>query len=329
MKKLKTVALLVFIVVVAVGLVGCGNTSQPANNTGKEPSQNNEPEQKQDEIVLGVSLMTLNSPYFEAMKRGLEEEAEAKGVKLVVTDAQLNLSNQVSSVENLIAQKVDAILLNPVESAAIAPAVEAANQANIPVIALDVSPESGQIEALVASNNKTAGATAGAYVAERLGGKGKVAILDGPPISSFMDRVEGFKEEIAKYPDIEIVRERKVIENSSIKFMEATDNMLTAIPDIDAIFAVNDFGALAVDSIVQSSNKEFKVFSIGVDGMPDVVDAILNGETVGGSVAQLPAEMGRLGVQAALDFLNGNTLEPIIDVPVQLLTKETAEGFSW
>lgn len=328
MKNVKTVLISVFVLLVAVSLAACGNTQSLETNKDSNKQSENKTDQP-DEIVLGVSLMTLNSPYFEAMKRGLEEEALAKGVKLVVTDAQLNVSNQVSTVENLIAQKVDAILLNPVESAAIAPAVEAANQANIPVIALDVSPESGGIEALVASNNKTAGSTAGAYVAERLEGKGKVAILDGPPISSFMDRVAGFKEEIAKYPDIEIVRERKVIENSSIKFMEATDNMLTSVPDIDAIFAVNDFGALAVDSIVQSSSKEFKVFSIGVDGMPDAVDAILKGETVGGSVAQLPAEMGKLGVRAALDFLNGSKLEPVIDVPVQLLTKENAEGFSW
>lgn len=322
-KKFMSVVAVVILALLTVSLSACGNkASDPNSNaTGGADSQK--------QIVIGVSLMTLNSPYFEAMKRGLEEQAAAKNVKLLVTDAQLKVADQVSTVENLIAQKVDVILLNAVDSAAVAPAVEAANNANIPIIALDVAPSSGEIVSLVASNNKTAGATAGTYVAGRLGGTGKVAILGGPPISSFTDRIAGFKEELAKHPDIEIVREKNVVENSTDKFMEAADNMLTSVPDLDAIFAVNDFGAIAVDSILASSKKEFKVFSIGVDGMPDAVKAIMEGEVVGGSVAQQPAEMGKIGIDTALDYLNGETPPSIIDVPVKLLTKENAQFFAW
>lgn len=322
-KKFMSVVAVVILALLTVSLSACGNKgSDPNSNaTGGADSQK--------QIVIGVSLMTLNSPYFEAMKRGLEEQAAAKNVKLLVTDAQLKVADQVSTVENLIAQKVDVILLNAVDSAAVAPAVEAANNANIPIIALDVAPSSGEIVSLVASNNKTAGATAGTYVAGRLGGKGKVAILGGPPISSFTDRIAGFKEELAKHPDIEIVREKNVVENSTDKFMEAADNMLTSVPDLDAIFAVNDFGAIAVDSILASSKKEFKVFSIGVDGMPDAVKAIMEGEVVGGSVAQQPAEMGKIGIDTALDYLNGETPPSVIDVPVKLLTKENAQFFAW
>lgn len=322
-KKFMSVVAVVILALLTVSLSACGNkASDPNSNaTGGADSQK--------QIVIGVSLMTLNSPYFEAMKRGLEEQAAAKNVKLLVTDAQLKVADQVSTVENLIAQKVDVILLNAVDSAAVAPAVEAANNANIPIIALDVAPSSGEVVSLVASNNKTAGATAGTYVAGRLGGKGKVAILGGPPISSFTDRIAGFKEELAKHPDIEIVREKNVVENSTDKFMEAADNMLTSVPDLDAIFAVNDFGAIAVDSILASSKKEFKVFSIGVDGMPDAVKAIMEGEVVGGSVAQQPAEMGKIGIDTALDYLNGETPPSVIDVPVKLLTKENAQFFAW
>lgn len=322
-KNFMSIVIVVILALITVSLSACGNKA--SDTKGSVTSES--PSQKQ--IVIGVSLMTLNSPYFEAMKRGLEEEAAAKNIKVVVTDAQLKVADQVSTVENLIAQKVDAILLNAVDSAAVAPAVEAANNANIPIIALDVAPSSGEIVSLVASNNKSAGATAGAYVAGRLSGKGKVAILGGPPISSFTDRIAGFKEEIAKHPDIQIVREKNVVENSSDKFMEAADNMLTSVPDLDAIFAVNDFGALAVDSIVKSSSKQFKVFSIGVDGMPDAVKAISEGEVVGGSVAQQPAEMGKLGIDTALDYLNGNTPQSVIDVPVKLLTKDNAQFFAW
>jgi ribose transport system substrate-binding protein len=284
---------------------------------------------EEKQVTIGVSFMTLNSPFFVAINRGLASEAKAAGVRLVVTDAQLNLAKQISSVENLIAQRVDVILLNPVDSTAVGPAVEAANKAGIPVIALDVTSQQGKIESLIASNNKTAGLMAADFIAGKLGKQGTVAILNGPPISSFMDRIDGFKSGIAKYPKIKIVREKKVVENSITKFMEAADNILTAVPKLDAIFAVNDFGAIAVKSIVESSNRKFHVFSVGVDGMPDAIDAIAEHKTIAATIAQQPAEMGKLGIQAALDAVQGKKLQPVIAVPLKLVTSENAKGFSW
>lgn len=279
--------------------------------------------------VIGVSLMTLNSPFFVAMERGMKEAAAQAGARLVVTDAQLDLARQISAVENLIAQKVDVLLLNAVDSTAIGPAVIAANDAGIPVITVDVAALAGKTEAHVASDNVEAGRIAGKYVAERLGGKGMVAILDGPPITSFMERTQGFKEAIGRYPGIKLVRERRVVENSIQKFLEAADNLLTAEPNLDAIFAVNDFGALAVRDVVLSSSRNYKVFSIGVDGMADATAAIAKGDVVAATVAQQPALMGRLAVKAGLDLLGGKSLPQVITVPLQLVTKDNAAGFSW
>lgn len=279
--------------------------------------------------TIGVTFMTLNSPFFEAMERGLKEEAAANNVTVEVSDAQLNVATQISSVENLIAKGVDCILLNAVDSAAIVPAVEAANAAGIPVICLDVMAEGGQIEAFIASNNKAAGVMGGEYIGELLGGTGKVVILDGPPISSFQDRAAGFEEALAKYEGIEIVQHINAVENSTTGFVSAADNILSAYPDLDAVLAVNDFGAIAVESAVKSAAGEFNVVSVGVDGMPDAVTAIVDGSVVAASVAQQPAEMGRLGVQTALKILKGETVEANIDVPLKLLTKDNAAGFTW
>lgn len=319
-KKLHYLTFLIVFILIFVAACGENDdesSDEGASNNGKE------------EIVLGVSLMTLDSPFFAAIKEGIEEAAEENDVTIVLTDSQLKISDQISSVENLIAQNVDALLINPVDSSAVAPAVEAANEAGIPVIAIDVEPDEGEIVTLVASNNIEAGKIAGDYIAERLDGKGQIAIMDGPPISSFIERVEGFKEAISSHSEIEIVIENNVVENSTVKFMELADNMLTRYPDLDAIFAVNDFGALAVESAVKSSSKELDVFSVGVDGMSDIIESIINGNTVGGTVAQLPAEMGRLGVKAAVDYLNGNTPDSPMFAPVELITKENADGFSW
>ena len=281
------------------------------------------------EITLGVTFMTLNSPFFEAMQRGVVEAAEAAGVKVVVNDAQLKVADQISSVEALIAQGVDAILLNAVDSAGIVPAVEACNKANIPVICLDVLPEGGEYVSFIASNNKAAGLLGGEFIGEYLKGTGKVVILDGPAISSFQDRAAGYDEALGKFEGIEIVAHINAVENSITSFVSAAENILAAYPDLDAVLAVNDYGAIAVDSAVASAGKEFNVVSVGVDGMADAIELILNGDVVAGSVAQLPAEMGVLGVETALKVLNGETVEKLIEVPLQMVSAENAEGFHW
>lgn len=281
------------------------------------------------DYTIGVTFMTLNSPFFEAMKRGVEEAAEETKVEVVISDAQLSATDQISSVENLIAQGVDAILLNAVDSAAVVPAVEAANEADIPVICLDVLPEGGEIVSFIASNNKEAGVMAGKFMGEYLGGSGQVVILDGPAISSFQERAAGFEEGLADYDDIEIVAHMNAVENSITAFVNAADNILAAYPDLNGVLAVNDYGAIAVESAVASSEQEFDVVSVGIDGMPDVVEAILKEETVAGSVAQLPADMGRLGVETAVRYLNGEQVDETIDVPLEMLSKDNAEGFAW
>ncbi len=279
--------------------------------------------------TIGVTFMTLNSPFFEAMQRGVLEEADALGVEAIISDAQLNVAEQINSVENLIAQQVDCILLNAVDSAAIVPAVEAANKANIPVICLDVMAEGGDIEAFIASDNVEAGRLAGEFIGEYLGGEGTVVILDGPPISSFQDRATGFQEGLASFDGIEIVQHINAVENSTTGFVAAADNILSAHPDLSAVLAVNDFGAMAVEAAVESAGVDFPVVAVGIDGMADVVQAITGGDVVVGSVAQMPADMGRLGVSTAVALLNGESIEAEISVPLLMLSKENAEGFTW
>lgn len=319
---MKKIMAIVLALVLVLSFAACSTGGENSSGGGDESGSDKQ-------ITVGVTFMTLNSPFFEAMQRGVKEEADKQGVKAIISDAQLNAAQQISSVENLIAQKVDVILLNAVESKAIVPAVEAANKAGIPVICLDVMAEGGTVDSFIASNNKAAGEMGGEFIAEKLGGKGKVVILDGPPISSFQDRASGFETALKKYKDIEIVQHINALENSTTAFVNAADNILSAHPDLDAVLAVNDYGSIAVESAVKSSGKDFKVIAVGIDGMDDAIKAITGGDIVAGSVAQQPAEMGRLGIQTAIKLHNGETVDKNIDVPLEMLSKDNAAGFSW
>lgn len=172
---MKKILAIVMSLVLVLLLGACSTEGNPSSSSN--PSSDNSSNQAEKEITIGVTFMTLNSPFFEAMQRGVQEEADKSGVKAVISDAQLNSAQQISSVENLIAQKVDVILLNAVDSKAIVPAVEAANEAGIPVICLDVMAEGGEVAAFIASNNVAAGEMGGEFIAEQLGGKGDVVIL--------------------------------------------------------------------------------------------------------------------------------------------------------
>ncbi len=280
-------------------------------------------------MKVGVTFMTLNSPFFEAMERGVKEEGMASDVEIIVSDAQLNVAQQISSVENLIAQNVDVILLNAVDSSAIVPAVEAANAAGIPVVCLDVMAEGGEVASFIASNNVAAGELGGEFIADYLGGEGTVVILDGPPISSFQQRAEGFENALSNYPGIEIVQHINAVENSATAFVTAADNILSAHPELDAVLAVNDYGSIAVEAAVSSAGKDFGVVSVGIDGMTDATSAIMDGDVVVGSVAQQPAEMGRIGVQTAIKLINGEEVAAVIDVPLEMLSKDNAADFTW
>lgn len=326
MKKIMAVMLALVLVLSFAACSTGGDTSSGGSSTAGDQSSSGGSDKK---ITVGVTFMTLNSPFFEAMQRGVKEEADKQGVTAIISDAQLNAAQQISSVENLIAQKVDVILLNAVDSKAIVPAVEAANKAGIPVICLDVMAEGGTVDSFIASNNKAAGEMGGEFIAEKLGGKGKVVILDGPPISSFQDRATGFETALKKYKDIEIVQHINAVENSTTAFVNAADNILSAHPDLDAVLAVNDYGSIAVESAVKSAGKDFKVIAVGIDGMEDAIKAITGGDIVAGSVAQQPAEMGRLGIQTAIKLHNGETVDKNIDVPLEMLSKDNAAGFSW
>lgn len=332
-KKLSVVISLVSALAMLCTACSAQTGEQAQDSTQQEETQAEDSSEKEEtasgDISIGVSFMTLNSPFFEAMQRGVEEEAEALGVDVTITDAQLNAADQISSVENLIAQDVDVILLNAVDSEAVVPAVEAANEAGIPVICLDVLASGGEITSFIASNNRAAGEMGGEFIAEQLGGEGKVIILDGPPISSFQERTEGYMTALEKYPDIEILQKIDAVENSISAFVEAADNILSAYPDVDAVLAVNDYGSIAVESAIASSTKDFDIITVGIDGMDEAVQLIINGDVVAGSVAQQPAEMGRIGIQTAVQAANGEDVEDNIEVPLTMVTKENAEGFSW
>ncbi|MCA0986529.1 ribose ABC transporter substrate-binding protein RbsB [Guptibacillus algicola] len=271
-----------------------------------------------EDIKLGLSVSTLNNPFFVSMKNGVEAEAKAQGMEVVVVDAQNDAAKQINDVQDLIQQGVDALLINPTDSSAISTAVQSANSLGIPVVTLDRSAEEGEVATLVSSDNEKGGEMAGKFVVEKLGEGAKVAELEGVPgASATRERGSGFHNIADEKLDVVAKQTANFDRTEGLNTME---NLLQGNPGIEAVFAHNDEMALGAFQAIQSSGKD--VLVVGFDGNEDAINSIKDGK-LSATVAQQPEKIGSLAVQAAKDVLQGNDVKDTIPVPLKLVTKDS------
>jgi ABC-type sugar transport system substrate-binding protein len=273
---------------------------------------------------IGLSISTLNNPFFVTLRNGAQEAAEKEGAELVVADAQNDAATQQDDVQNFVTQQMDAILVNPVDSESIVPAVQAANQANIPVIALDRGASGGEIATLIASDNVEGGRIAGEELV-RLVGSGPVAQLEGiPGASPTRDRGQGFEEAIDAQKAVELVVSQTANFDRA-EGLNVTENILQSNPEIKGIFAQNDEMALgAVRALGDRAGTDVQI--VGFDAIEDALNAIQDGK-MNATVAQQPDRIGSLGVENAIKVIDGESVPENIPVEVKLVTQENVSEF--
>ncbi len=311
--KGRQAATYVLAAVVAAAIVGAMSFLHNGSSDGKNQK-------------IGLSLSTLNNPFFVQIKSGAQEEAEKLGADLTITDAQNDASQQANQLQNFTSSGVGAIVVNPVDSDAAGPAVRGANKADIPVVGVDRGVNKADTAALVASDNVEGGRLGAKALAEKLGGKGTIVILQGQAgTSASRERGAGFAEGLKAYPGIKVVAKQPA-DFDRTKGLDVMTNLLQAHPDIDGVFAENDEMALgAIKALGSKAGKSVSV--IGFDGTPDGLKAVQDG-TLYASVAQQPSELGRIAVRNALKAADGEKLDETVMVPVKVVTAENVDGFT-
>ena len=273
------------------------------------------------EATVGLSLSTLNNPFFVSVRDGAQAEADLyDGIDLVVTDAQNDLNTQVSDVQDLIAQGVDVLLINPVDSAGIVPAVREANEAGIPVFAIDRAIDTSgdaQVVAQIASDNVFGGRLQARFVADALGGSGNVVYLAGiPGTSAAVDREEGFTDELAQIaPDMQIVANQPAGFDRG-EGLTVMQNILQSQDEISAVVAANDSMALGAMQAIQQAGATqpdgSPIVIVGFDAIDSALEAIREGN-MAATVAQQPSLMGTLGVAAARQYALNSLMFSTLD----------------
>jgi len=312
MKKILTI-LVILITITSVVFVSC----QRGDKTSS------------DKLTIAIVMKTLNHPFFIDMQLGAEKAADSLGVNLIVQGAEreVDVEKQMQIIENLIQRKVDAICVAPSGSRELVPAIVKANQANIPILAIDTRVDEevlqeagGKVVTFIGSDNFEGGRIAGAFVVKKLGGNGKVAILEGIPGHETGDaRLRGFHKAVDDVSGIEVVASQTANWERDQGF-NVFQNILQSHPGVNALFACNDLMALGAVEAIAAAGKTGQIIVVGFDALKDARKAIQENKMFG-SVAQHPYDMGKLAIENAVQVLNGETIPEYIPVTIELITE--------
>ncbi|MGZ7445936.1 ribose ABC transporter substrate-binding protein RbsB [Paenibacillus sp. TH7-28] len=265
-------------------------------------------------VKLGLSMSTLNNPFFVYLKDMVVQEADKQGFEVIVVDAQNDSAKQNNDVEDLLQKGVDALLINPTDSSAISAAVQNANAIGIPVITIDRSADKGDVASLIASDNVGGGKMAAQYIIDTLGEGAIVAELEGiPGTSAARERGEGFHSLADSKLNVVV---KQAADFDRTKGLNVMENLLQGNPNIQAVFAQNDEMALGAVEAVASSGKNIVV--IGFDGSADALKAIKEGK-LSATIAQQFDLIGQKAVQTAADILSGKSVEKYVPVAIKLI----------
>ncbi|MDA8248940.1 MAG: ABC transporter substrate-binding protein [Rhodospirillales bacterium] len=278
---------------------------------------------------IGISLGSMGNPFFVALSKGAEFEAKKvnPNVKITTVGYDYDLGKQNTEIDNFIAAGVDLILLNPGDPNAIEPAIKRAQKAGIIVVSVDTHAKGAN--ATVETNNVQAGTIACDYLIQKMGGQGDMIIVNGPQVSSVIERVQGCKAVIAKHSKIRLLSFDQDAKGSRDGGLAVMQSLLTRFQKVDGVFAINDPTAIGAELAAKQLHRtNFPITA--VDGAPDAETALKdpNSQQFVASASQDPFLMARLAVQQGVKLLEGKKLEKeVLLMNSKLVTRDNVGDY--
>jgi ribose transport system substrate-binding protein len=325
--KLKHLATIGMAAVMTLSITGCGAATIDGETSGEKTESATSAtsaaggNEATGSGAIGLSISTMNNPFFVTLSEGAEAAAEELGADLVTVDAGDDTAKQASDIEDLISKNVSVLIVNPVDSDAVAPSVKDAIAAGIKVISVDRVVNGVDVDCAIASDNVKGAEMATQALLDAVGDGAKVAELQGVSgASATIDRGTGFHN--VADSALEVVASQTANFNRS-EGMSVMENILQANSDLVGVFAHND--EMALGAIEAIGDKDIKV--VGFDATDDGVQAVKDG-TMLATIAQQPDQMGKTAVETAQKLIKGETVEKTIPVEVTLVTSENVDSFA-
>ena len=298
---------------------------EPPNEKGTQAAPS--PTIIKPKYTFGVVYNNLVYPWYQAEREGIERQAELMGIELVHLESLDDPAKEIANVTELTRRGVDLILLLGTDEVTGGRSAQIANEADIPLISLSRATEGGgQVVTTIDTDTLTQAKTIAMYMAEQLGGQGKIAQIQGVPgVSNVRLRDEGLKAVLAQYPDIELVADVPGFFNPDAA-EETMKDILVLHPNLDAVYAHNDGMLVGVRRALAEAGKLGQVLTFGFDGEPTAIESIQIAEQAA-TMGVVPAQEGAMGVIMGVMYLDGKKIPDHIHTPSILITDENIESF--
>ncbi len=311
----------------AAAVAGCKqNVGTPEDNAVVEETDEDE-DQDEETRVFGFSSTDMSNPFYETIQESVRTTLEEQGDRLIVTDPKSDVNKQISQIRDMIESGVDAVFLCPADAEKITPALEALDEAGIPVVNLDIRvSESDLTEAFIGSDNTNAGYVCGEDLISRRPDGGRIVIVENPEVSSLNERITGFEEAIAD-AGFEVVTRISVSDDLSGIKAEMDQILQNEDEPIDAVMCGNDRMALQIlDSLEEAGRTDVLVYS--VDGSPEIKSALSDPESpIAGIGAESPISMGKNAARTAEAILDREDYEEEICVETFFINRDNVEMY--
>ena len=314
-KLRKTLAVVASATLLCTSLTACNRDSGGTDAAGDSANKS-----------ITFALSTQANSFMVKMREGAQKKADELGLTINFQDASDDSATQANQLANAAATGAGAVIVNPTDSDAMAPAVKQLVDEKIPVVAVDRAVNNANVASYIASDNETGGKQAAKALSDAINGEGEILVLQGKTGSSASrERGQGFDEGLKDSPNIKVVA-KQTAEFERVKGLDVTTNLLQAHPNVKAIFAENDEMALgAIEALGDKAGKD--VIVVGFDGVEDALKAIKEG-TMYASIAQQPADMAAQAVVEASKLLKGEAATKEMQVDVVTVTKDNVDKFS-
>lgn len=312
------------LVMLVLLLSACAQAGTPSTPTGQGASA---PERT---IRIGMANLSLCCAYFIGMSDAVKQEASVyPNVELIVTDANGEAEKLTSDIEDLIAKKVDGIIISGAWLEAAPAALEAINKAGIPVVLVDRKLKGGEYTSYVGPDNFTIGQQNGRYIAERLGGQGRLVVLRGGPADNSigLDRTNGVLDIVKQHAGIEVVMAPDFGGWSTDGGLKLMENMLATYDKIDAVFCENDSMCLGAQQAIADAGRTDEMFLVGVDGQKEALVQIMQGTNYAATGLNNSDQIGRAAFHRLMAILAGAKAPKDTILPSPLITKENVQRY--
>jgi ribose transport system substrate-binding protein len=328
--KLLAAASLATLTLTALTLTGC-QTGSDSGGGGTASNSSGAPKSGK-KFKVGVSIPAADHGWTAGVKYWADQAAKANpDIEWTIKDAK-EPNEQISDLENMQSQGVDAVVILATESAPITPIAEKLHNAGILVVNVDRGFTKPVADFFIEGDNKAFGRKSAEYIVQKLGGKGKIAILEGIPSTVNTDRVNAAKEVFKGSPNIQIVADESGMWNRE-KAQSVTQNIITAQPQIDAIWASDDDMALGAETALKAAGREKSLWMIGGGGMKDVVKRVMDKDPLFPADITYPPSMIGFGIQSAAGILRAGKADALkytprhVMIDIELITPENAKDF--